>query len=93
VRLAEALHRVNPEDARARMARLLALYPGNLAVLLGFSRVLAREGRFDEALRHLDEADEVAPGTREIQWARRRLERQRKEWNVDLGEGEGEPKK
>lgn len=77
VRLAEALARVNEQDALARLRRLLALHPDSVPVLLGLSRLLASKGRLGEAFELLDRAGKVAPESNEVRWARRRLERQR----------------
>jgi len=90
VQLAEALQRVNPEDAEHRMSRLLALHPDSLPVLLAFARMLAGRGRFAEAAEQLSKAEQVAPGSNEVRWARRRLERQQREWDMGLGGTSGE---
>ena len=84
VLLLEALHRINPEDGVARMRNLLALNPDSLTILLSFVRILAKDGDFHAALEALKRAAAVAPRDMRVSFARRRLERLRREWNVEL---------
>jgi len=90
VLLAEAISPSNPEEAARRLARLRDAYPGNVPLLLEIASLLQRQERFDEAAQVLGDAAGKAPGNHEVQAAQRRLERTRRERDVELDSPGGE---
>lgn len=90
VLLAEALHALNPEEARGRMDGLLQAHPGDLTVLAGAARLAMRAGRFEDARRLLGDAQRADPSDYRIRQALRRLERRRSEWDVQLDDSAAE---
>jgi hypothetical protein len=79
VKLAEAFHALNPEQAIARLQALRASHPGSLPVLLGLAHLQSEEGHFDEAYRLLQQAEGLAKGDASVREAQRQLERARRD--------------